>query len=128
MQIVWNTNTVTFIREPNDPKFYGIRFAKGEHNLFHFLKGAINAEGNDLIKKRAQKDGHMLGDEYQPYLRTRSPRSPGRNVMIYSGFYALRGADTDWNEGKVTLCMSPCWNTKTTPGGIVETNGMADPA
>ena len=119
MKIVWYENAVKFIREENDPKFYGIRFAKGEHNLFHFLKEALNAGGaNDFIKKRAQKDGHMLGDEFQPYLRTRSPRSPGRNVMIYSGFYALRGANEDWNQGEVTLLMaSRCWDT-VSPGYV----------
>jgi hypothetical protein len=103
MQIIWGENTVKIVREDGDPKFYGIRGAKGEHALFHFLKQTLNAQGNDLIKKRAQRDGHMLGDEFQPYLRTRSARSPGLNVAIYSGFYALRGANEDWNEGEVSL-------------------------
>ena len=100
--------SVKLTREPGDPKFYGTRFAAGEHALLHHLKIALNKQGDDLIKKRVQKDGHMMGDEFQPYLRTRGPRSRGRQVMIYSGFYALRGANDDWNEkGEVTLCVTP---------------------
>ena len=112
MQVEWNEtgSAVTFIREEGDPKFYGIREAKGEHALLHYLKKHFNAEGNDFIKKRVEKDGHMMGDEYQPYLRTRNAKSKGLNCCIYSGFYALRGANTDWNEGKVTLlCERPYW-------------------
>jgi hypothetical protein len=113
MKIEWKTGSVTLTREPGDPKFYGQRFAAGEHALFHFLKKTLNAQGNDLIKKRAQKDGHMLGDEYQPYLRTRSAKSPGLNIAVYSGFYALRGANEDWNEGSVTLLVEPeFWTRK----------------
>jgi hypothetical protein len=110
MKVEWGRGTVTFTRETGDPKFYGIREAKGEHALFHYLKMELNKQGNDLIKKRAQKDGHLLGDECQPYLRTRSRKSPGRNCAIYSGFYAIRGANQDWNEGKVTLLVEePMW-------------------
>lgn len=98
MQIVWYENAVKFIREENDPKFYGIRFAKGEHNLFHFLKEALNAEGNDFIKKRAQKDGHMLGDEFQPYLRTRSPRS--RAIRAPSSWQKCTGSPCNRNTGR----------------------------
>ena len=45
-------------REPGDPRFHGLRFAKGEHSLFRFIANWLNARGFDLIKKRAQKDGH----------------------------------------------------------------------
>jgi len=106
MQIIWELQygRVTFIREDGDPKFYGKRCAKGEHALFHFIKTRLNESGNDFIKKRAQRDGHLLGDEYQPYIRTRSATSKGKNLVIFSGFYALRGAEADWNDGAVTLC------------------------
>ena len=106
--------SVTLVREAGDPKFFGMQGAKGEHALLHFLKVALNKQGNDLIKKRIQKDGHMMGDKYQPYLRTRGPRSKGRQVMIYSGFYAIRGANDDWNnDGEVTFCVTPTdWRKK----------------
>ena len=87
---------VTFHRDSTDPKFYGVKFAKGEHALFHYLKGWLNDRGFSLVKKRVQADGHLMGDEYQPYLRA-------TNVMIVSQFYALRGAEEDWNGGTVTL-------------------------
>ncbi len=89
---------IEFTREATDPKFYGIAGAKGEHALFHFIKKWLNERGFDCIKKRAQSDGHMVGDEFQPYLRERKGK-----WCIISGFYALRGANEDWNEGLVDL-------------------------
>ena len=88
--------SVTFVREAGDPTFHGIKHAKGEHALFYFLKKWLNEHGFRFIKKRAQKDGHMVGDEFQPYLRS-------EHICIISGFYALRGANEDWNKGEVTL-------------------------
>lgn len=108
MRIKFEGESITLIREADDPKFYGARFAKGEHNLLSFLKKALNALGFDLIKKRAQKDGHMIGDEYQPYLRARQARHPKANlphIYIWWGSYALRGANEDWNNGEVTLLL-----------------------
>ena len=114
---------VTFIRGEDDPKFYGNVHAKGEHALFYFIKRWLNARGFNLIKKRAQQDGHMLGDEYQPYLRCMSKTALARgcdnpkingwvspHIMIYSGIYAIRGANEDWNEGKTELqIQGNCW-------------------
>lgn len=96
---------VTFYREAGDPRFHGLKFAKGEHALFHFIARWLVARGFDLIKKRAQKDGHMIGDQYQPYLRCRKPRGGVPHVMVWSGFYALRGANEDWNRGQVSLLL-----------------------
>ncbi len=96
---------ITFYREPGDPKFHGLRYAKGEHALFRFLAKWLNARGFSVIKKRAQLDGHMIGDQYQPYLRTRKPRPGVPQVMVWSGFYALRGANEDWNRGQVSLLL-----------------------
>ena len=96
---------ITFYREAGDPKFHGLRYAKGEHTLFRFLARWLNAHGFDLIKKRAQLDGHMIGDQYQPYLRCARPHAGVPHVMVWSGFYALRGANEDWNEGQVTLLL-----------------------
>ena len=99
------TGVVTFFRGDDDPKFYGISHAKGEHALFYFLKKWLNERGFALVKVRAQDDGNMVGDEYQPYLRTTLdwPRLVTPHCCIISGFYALRGANEDWNKGSVTL-------------------------
>ena len=89
---------IELTREATDPKFYGVAWAKGESALFYFIKKWLNEHGFDCIKKRAQKDGHLVWDEYQPYLRDRKG-----DWCIISGFYALRGANEDWNEGCVDL-------------------------
>jgi len=96
---------VTFYRDEGDPRFDGVRFAKGEHSLFRFIAKWLNARGFDVIKKRAQKDGHMIGHEYQPYIRCSKPQVGAPHIMIWSGFYALRGANTDWNKGQVSLLL-----------------------
>ncbi len=97
--------SITLTRESGDPKFHGIRHAKGEHALLHYLARHLNARGFELIKVRAQHDMHMVGDEFQPYLRPpkqrRNHKAP--DVYIISGFYALHGANEDWNDGEVTL-------------------------
>jgi hypothetical protein len=93
-------------REAGDPRFHGIAHAKGEHRLLEHVKRVLNKDGADFIKKRAQKDGHMIGDDYQPYLRERNAKD-GRQLAIYNGFYALRGANEDFNtKGEVHLIVS----------------------
>ena len=99
---------VTFYREPGDPKFYGYRGAKGEHALFHFIAKWLNARGFCLTKVRAEKDGHMIGDQFQPIIRP--PKSVGKNkvefphIGIYNPRYAIDGANDSWNkDGEVTL-------------------------
>jgi hypothetical protein len=104
MKVQFTATSVVLTREPGDPKFYG-KCARGEHALLHYLRKWLNARGFNLIKKRLQDDGHMMGDNYQPYLRPpkRNPGS-GPHIYIVSGFYALRDANTDWNlDGKVEL-------------------------
>jgi len=101
---------VTFYRDETDPKFHGLRFARGEHRLFHFIARWLNTRGFDLIEKRAQLDGHMIGDSYQPYIRARKPKAGIPHVYVWSGFYALRGANEDWNQGQVSLLLeSDCF-------------------
>lgn len=94
---------VVLTREDSDPKFHGTACAKGEHALFHLIKKWLNARGFSLIKKRAQNDGHLVGDQYQPYLRSKKVVDGIPNLMIISGLYNLRGANEDWNKGSVTL-------------------------
>jgi hypothetical protein len=105
MRAVFSGEYVTFHRDQGDPRFDGVRFAKGEHALFRFIARWLNARGFDVIKKRAQLDGHMIGDEFQPYIRCRKPRKDVPHVYVWSGFYALRGANSDWNKGEVTLLL-----------------------
>jgi hypothetical protein len=104
MKVQFTTNSVVLTREAGDPKFYGGKYAKGEHLLLHYLCKWLNARGFKLIKKRLADDKQMMGDEYQPYLRppVKSP-GDGPHISIVSGFYALRGANEDWNAGEVCL-------------------------
>jgi len=73
MKAVFSEGYVTFHRDKTDPRFHGNRFARGEHNLFQFVKKWLNVQRLRRYKKRAQKDGHLIGDVYQPYLRCRKP-------------------------------------------------------
>ena len=104
-KITIGETTLTVEREPNDPKFYGVTFARGESNFLYWLKGILNAKPYelDLIKKRVQKDGHLMGDEYQQYLRTRKIKIGKPYVMIFNGHYQIRGIEEDWNAGKAVL-------------------------
>ena len=97
---------LTLTREKGDKRYHGQGHAKGEHALLHNLKKFLNARGFELVKIRAQKDGHMIGDEFQPYLRPPKKRRDrgAPDIYIYWGNYALRDANEDWNnEGKVAL-------------------------
>lgn len=113
MRAVFGDGWVSFHREEGDRRYHGMRFAKGEHNLLHFIAKWLNERGFAVIKKRIQKDNHMMGDEYQPYIRCRDRRKDFPHVYIYSGFYALYGANEDWNKnGQVTLLItSDCWES-----------------
>ena len=112
MRAVFEDGSVTFLKDQGDPRFHGAKHAKGEHALFRFITRWLNAHGFNLIKKRAQKDGHMVGDEYQPYIRCASRQKSAPNVMILSGFYALHGANEDWNKGNVQLSLeTDCFGT-----------------
>jgi len=116
MKIKVSRTSIEFIREAGDPKFYGVREAKGESNLFHWLRKQL-AKGHpdlpatfpaDWIKKRMWKDGHMA-DSMQQYLRTRKPvfREDGvkYHLCMYNGMWAVQGADFYWNSGSVRLAM-----------------------
>lgn len=97
--------SITFVREDGDPKFYGIQGAKGEKRLFSWLCRELNELGFSLTSVNTQDDGHMLGDQFQPIARP-IKRGKGPNIAFYSGFYALRGANEDWNkDGEVSLIL-----------------------
>ena len=96
---------ITFYRSPEEPKFYGVKEARGEKRLFRFLCNRLNELGFDLMRVAAQKDDHMLGDENQPIVRPKKQGNKGPNLGFFSGFYALRGAYEDWNKGEVCLIL-----------------------
>lgn len=99
----WSGSTLTVIREPGDPqRFSGGGWGSGESRFLYWLKGVLNAQGHDLIKKRMWKDGHMV-DDYKQYLRARSKQSP-HNIALHNGRYDIEGLDDTWNrDGQATL-------------------------
>ena len=104
MRFELSDHTITAIRENGDPKFYGVKNAAGESRLLYQIKVLLNNNGFDLIKKRMWKDGHLV-DAYQQYLRVRHDRTDTPHVAIFSSFFAIHGAEEEWNKGKVTLSM-----------------------
>jgi hypothetical protein len=102
VKLEFKGNTLQVIREDNDQKYYGDHNAAGESNLLHAIKIELNKQGYDLIKKRMWKDGHLV-DDLQQYLRTRKKGSGKADIYIYSGFWAIRGANEDFNNGELFL-------------------------
>jgi len=103
-RITITDTTLTVEREEGDPKFYGVREAKGESNFLYWLKGILNKPPYNLglIKKRMWKDGHLV-DDIQQYLRTGTIRVGKPYMMIYNNHWAIRGIEEDWNQGKAIL-------------------------
>jgi hypothetical protein len=95
-------NRLIVKREPTDSKYYGNANGAGESNLLHTIKTELNKQGYDLIKKRMWKDGHLV-DDMQQYLRTRKKGAGKADIYIYSGFWNIRGANEDFNNGEVVL-------------------------
>lgn len=97
-------------REETDPKYYGVRDAKGESNLLHAIKTQLNKEGYDLIKKRMWKDGHMV-DDMKQYLRTRKKGAGKADIMIHNTMWNVAGADYYFNQGECVLeVITDCFN------------------
>lgn len=104
MKVMFGGTTLVVEREPDDPKFYGVKHAAGESRFMHHLKLKLNSMGFDFVKKLMYSDGHLV-DEYQHYLRARHIErlKEGEIYCIYNSTYALRGAEQDFNKGDVTL-------------------------
>ena len=103
MIITFTKTSVVVIREIRDKRYYGNRQATGESRLFYDIKKQLNMHGYNLIKKRMWKDGHLV-DDCQQYLRTRKKtKDPNKNIMIWNTFFQIRGANEDFNKGKVVL-------------------------
>ena len=97
MKLVFNKHNLEVIREPSDPKYYGLKNAAGESNLLYAIKNAMIKLGWKVIKKRMWKDGHLV-DDMQQYLRTRN----GSDCW-YNDHWAICGLDEDFNAGKAVL-------------------------
>lgn len=102
MKLIFSETTLTVIREENDPKYYGTLNGAGESKLLHAIKKELNKQGYDLIKKRMAKDGHLV-DDMQQYLRTRKKGAGIADIYIYSGFWAIEGANERFNRGEVVF-------------------------
>lgn len=103
MRLILEQHRLVVIREPGDPKYYGVLNAAGESRLLYAIKNQLNNQGFDLIKKRMHKDGHLVS-EMQQYLRTRKPTgNSNKDICIYNGFWQIRGAEEDFNQGQVVL-------------------------
>jgi len=103
MKVELKGNVCIVTRETGDPVFrntgWGTPGNQGESRLLYHIKNILNARGYNLIKKRIQKDGHMMGDGYQQYLRTRkSSGDPSKDIYIYNHNYAVRGIEVGFNE------------------------------
>lgn len=102
MKLEFKNNCLTVTREENDPKYYGTQNGAGESKLFHAIKNELNKQGYDLIKKRMWKDGHLV-DDMQQYLRTRKKGAGKADIYIYNNYWAIKGANEDFNNGEVEL-------------------------
>lgn len=102
MKLKFKGNSLIVTREENDPKYYGVANAKGESNLLHAIKTQLNKEGYSLIKKRMWKDGHLV-DDMQQYIRTSKKGAGKADIYIYNHNWNIRGAEDDFNKGKVVL-------------------------
>ena len=102
MKLNFSGSQLIVTREENDSKYYGNANAAGESKLLHDIKKELNKQGYDLIKKRMAKDGHLV-DDMQQYLRTRKKGAGIADIYIYSGFWAIEGANERFNRGEVSL-------------------------
>ncbi len=103
MKVELGTHTCTVEREPGDPKFRDGRWGSGESRLLYHVKRVLNARGHDLIKKRIQADGHLMGDETTQYLRSRNIRK-APVLAIYDSNWQLRNSAEEFNRtGRVVL-------------------------
>ena len=92
MKLIFEERKLRVIREPKDPKYYGIKNAKGESLLLYAILQKMRSMGYDVIKKRMWKDGHLV-DEMQQYIRMRDC-----SRCWFNNNWAIRGLDEYFNE------------------------------
>jgi len=93
---------VTVRRESGERGCHGQGW-RAEHALLHRLKVALNKVGFGLVKKRAQKDGHLYGAEGTPYLRASTSVLTHPHIYIWDPAYAIRNAAEDYNGGEAVV-------------------------
>ena len=103
MKIELKKHACVVTRQKGDPKYHGPVNGAGESRLLHAIKKALNAQGDDFIKKRMWKDGHIV-DDLQQYLRMKSPVK-GKLLAIYNDQWAVTGANDLFNAGECVLCV-----------------------
>tara|TARA_B100001013_G_C24199273_1_gene280628 strand:- start:29 stop:325 length:297 start_codon:yes stop_codon:yes gene_type:complete len=70
-----------------------------ESIFLYYVKNELIKMGNDVIKKRMYKDGHLMGDDTTQYIRERNYK-----FYIYDGEWQLRFLHKDFNKkGSVFL-------------------------
>lgn len=95
MQISRIGKRVIVTRDPGDPRI------SNESNLWYKIRNVLLKKGEDVIKKRMWKDGHMVDDNIF-WVRSRKYK-PG-SYGIYDPDYAVRNMMEEYNyEGRVTL-------------------------
>jgi len=94
-----SSGTLVVQRETGDLTCRGPGWS-AEHQLLHRIKQRLNVSKFNLIKKRAQSDGHMWGDEATPYLRAANKVRRHPHIYIYDADYATRSSAEDFNKGK----------------------------
>lgn len=97
MKVKLKKHCCIITREKGDKAYHGVVNAAGESALLYNAKKILNAKGHNFIKVRMNKDGHLV-DEYQQYLIDRKS-----GIAIFSPFFAIRGAEEDYNKGEVVL-------------------------
>lgn len=62
----------TVTREPGDPRVRKSGWgAAPESHLLYLVQRELRRQGVDIVKRRLQADGHLMGDEGTQYLRAR---------------------------------------------------------
>lgn len=70
-----------------------------EHQLMYWIKKRLNTCGFNLIKKRMQSDGHLMGEEATPYLRSADKVQRHPHIYIYDPDWMVRNSAEDFNAG-----------------------------
>ncbi|WP_422451921.1 hypothetical protein [Endozoicomonas sp. ALC066] len=94
MEVKLQEHTCKVYRTENDPPIYT------ESAFYHKLKLALQAQGHGVVKKLMWKDGHLMGDDKLPYIRSRTPRKDPE-LMIFDPAWAVRDIAKDYRNQRV---------------------------
>ena len=126
MEVSVRKTSVTCEKSSADPRFHGVKEARGESRFLYHVKKHLNkivykgslmlplGDKEELIlvktpfiKKRMHKDGHLVSD-MQQYLRTKKPikiNGKKHHVALYNDHWAINGLNEDWNDGEAVIRM-----------------------